>query len=433
MFLDAPGEWSVEEDGAHLDYVPMPGETPDACRGVLPGVRELVRFAGDPANGEFVEHVEFEGIEFEYAAWWFEPGFKAAWPTPEVRGFPQAAAGVPGAIRADGARHVAFRGCTVAHVDGYAIELARGCTDCVISRCGVSDLGAGGIKIGETAIREGENERTHDNTVTDCTIADGGHLHHQAVGLWIGQSGRNHVVHNLIDGFHYTGISIGWTWGYGASLAGENSVEFNEVRNIGKRAGGTDAPLGDMGGIYTLGTQRGTVIRNNYFHDIAGRTIAWGIYLDEGSTGIVAEHNVVANTTHGGFHQHYGKENLVRNNVFLDGRDAQLWKTRREDHQAFTLERNIIVWSGGALMSGDWGGTGYAVANNVYWRRGGQPVVFPGGVDLQAWQAAGRDAGSVIADPGIDKVERGVLSGGSAGNTVGFVPIDLRGVGPRAE
>jgi hypothetical protein len=186
-----------------------------------------------------------------------------------------------------------------------------------------------------------------------------------------------------------------------------------------------------MGGIYTLGTQRGTVIRNNYFHEIAGRTIAWGIYFDEGSTGIVAENNVVVNTTHGGFHQHYGKDNVVRNTIFMDGRDAQLWKTRREEHNAFALTRNIIVWSGDTLMSGDWGGTDYTLGNNVYWRRGGKPVVFPGGMDLKAWQAAGRDAGSVIADPGIDHVEPGILTGGPAAALVGFSAIDLRGVGPR--
>src|SRR6185295_12094786 len=115
-----------------------------------------------------------------------------------------------------------------------------------------------------------------------------------------------------------------------------NTILCNEVERIGAREVGGEPALGDMAGIYTLGTQNGTVIRNNYFHDIAGRSIAWGIYFDEGSTGIVAENNLVLRTTHGGFHQHYGRDNVVRNNVFAQGRDAQLWKTRREEHRAFT-------------------------------------------------------------------------------------------------
>jgi hypothetical protein len=36
MFLDAPGEWCVEEDGAHIDYLPMPGETIGDSHAVLP-------------------------------------------------------------------------------------------------------------------------------------------------------------------------------------------------------------------------------------------------------------------------------------------------------------------------------------------------------------------------------------------------------------
>ena len=79
-----------------------------------------------------------------------------------------------------------------------------------------------------------------------------------------------------------------------------------------------------MAAIYTLGSQEGSRIRFNRFHDIAALKYGgWGIYFDEGTTHLVAENNLVYRTTHGGFHQHYGRENTVRNNIFAFGRDAK--------------------------------------------------------------------------------------------------------------
>ncbi len=62
--------------------------------------------------------------------------------------------------------------------------------------------------------------------------------------------------------------------------------------------------LNDGGGIYTLGNQPGTVIRNNHIHDNMGREagnrgrgVPGGIYLDEGSGFIEVTGNLVYNVT----------------------------------------------------------------------------------------------------------------------------------------
>jgi hypothetical protein len=376
--------------------------------------------------------VRFEGLTFSHAQWWFPEDAKPGRPGSEPMGFAQAAWGVPGAVHAEGARDVAFVDCTVSHVGGYGLELARGCTDDVLSRCTLTDLGAGGVKIGETEVRESAADRTARNSVEDCTITDGGHVHHQAIGVWIGQSAENHIAHNRIAEFDYSGISIGWTWGYGPSQAGGNIVELNEVDHLGDRPGNTEPSLGDMGGIYTLGTQKGTVIRDNFFHDIAGRTIAWGIYFDEGSTGIVAERNLVLRTTHGGFHQHYGKENVVQNNIFAMGQNAQVWRTRREEHTSFTFARNIVVAGNDKWFHGDWSG-GVVLQQNLYWRTDGKPVPFPGDKNLDAWLAIGLDTGSVVADPKLDLADpkHVAVAEDSPARALGFRPFDLATVGPR--
>ncbi len=425
--LDTTGEWCVVGDRLRVKS----DAKPEAA--VIPRLSTLVRIAGEPEAGKFVGHVVFRGIEFAHARWWFDESNKVTWPSKDVIGFVQAAHGAPGAIIGVGARHVTFDRCRVAHTEAYGIELAKGCRDNTLIHCDVTDLGAGGIKIGETTIREGDL-LARDNVIEDCSITDGGRIHHQAIGVWIGQSPGNRLAHNLISDFDYSGISIGWTWGYGPSAAVGNTVEYNEVRNLGVRKGNIEPPLGDMGGIYTLGTQsdatRATTIHHNYFHDIAGRSIAWGIYFDEGSTGIVAENNLVLRTTHGSFHQHYGKDNVLRNNILLLGRDAQLWRTRREDHNSFTLERNIVVRAAGAMLNGDWNDH-FTSRSNIFWSTDGPPV-FPGNATLEQW-AKGRDSGSIVADPRvlIDPDRPWKIGADSPALGLGFVPIDLETVGPR--
>ena len=242
----------------------------------------------------------------------------------------------------------------------------------------------------------------------------------------------NHISHNLISDFDYSGISVGWTWGYGPSIAGANIIEDNEVRNLGIRSGNAEPPLGDMGGIYTLGKQPGTTIRRNYVHDVAGRTKAWGIYFDEGSSGILAEENIISNTSHGGFHQHYGADNVVRDNLFIQNRTAQIWRTVREDHNSFTFEGNVVVGATDLWLSGDWSG-GFSSGHNLYWRTDGKVIVFPGKLSLAQWQAKGFDQGSIEEDPDLQiaLATHPVFGKKSSNLDAAFTLPDLRNVGPQ--
>lgn len=398
-FLDTPGEWWLDEKAGTLYYLPRPGEKINQVEIIAPRLSQLIRLEGKPEDGRFLEHICFEDIIFAHTEWQLPDEVKGGWLSPDMGGFPQAAVGVPAAIHGEGVRSCLFLRCIVRNTGNYAIELARGCRRNSIQGCLLSDLGAGGIKIGETAIRSKPEEQTFENEVEGCTIQDGGRIFHSAVGVWIGQSYQNRLIRNHIHDFYYSGVSIGWTWGYGEALGYGNLVEENHVHHIGVRSDGDGPILSDMGGIYTLGSQQGTVIRNNRWHDIAGlRYGGWGIYFDEGTTGAVAENNLVYRTTHGGFHQHYGKENIVRNNIFAYARDWQIQRSRPEEHRSFTFERNIVLFDRGVLFGGNWNDTNYAFDHNLYWHAGKQEIRYMNW-SFEEWQARGMDKNSLIADP----------------------------------
>ena len=286
-------------------------------------------------------------------------------------------------------------------------------------------IAAGGIKVNGAA--DPEPLRTGETIISDNQLHHLGRLNHSGVGVLIMNAFGNAVAHNEIRDLYYTGVSVGWVWGYGPSVSRDNRIEFNHIHHVGQEL------LSDMGGVYLLGLSPATVVRNNVVHDVAGHDKAWGLYTDEGSTGIVLENNLVYRTTHGSFHQHYGRDNLVCNNIFAFGRDAQIVRSRDEPHRSFTFERNIVYYRTGELFSSVWsGGTDRIVLDhNLYWNPSGAPK-FPDD-SIDAWRARGFDKHSIVADPlFVDPDHEDFrLKPDSPALKLGFRPPDLSAVGPR--
>jgi parallel beta-helix repeat protein len=377
-----------------------------------------------------VEDVTLRGLVFSHVEWMLAEPDSASTQPAASGGFPQAASGVPAAVKGEGLQNCTFDGCTFANIGTYALELGRASQNNRVTRCTFRDLGAGGIRIGDGAIHKDRAEQSFGSVIEDCDIGDGGHVFPSAVGIWLGQASENRIAHNRIHDFWYTGISLGWTWGYGQSLCIDNVVERNEIDHVGQPAG-EDAPiLADMGGIYTVGGRKGTVFRGNHIHDVNGRRFAWGIYLDEGASDVIVENNLVYRTQHGGFHQHYGKDNIVRGNIFALGRDAQIMRTRVEDHQSFTFTNNVLYWASGVMMEN--GPSRVSFDRNLY-----GPITEAdfraGGMTWAQWRAAGMDANSTIGDPMFAGPEKGDFSlkpGSPVANLALKVPLPSE-VGPR--
>jgi hypothetical protein len=416
--LDSPGEWYLNRKTGYLYYWPREGEVLGQTTIVAPVAEQLLLLEGAAAQGQYVEHLTWEGLTFQHTEYGIGPtGHSDS----------QAAFAVNAAIEATGARYCHFRKCTLAALSNHALWFRSGCQDCSLEQCELVDLGAGGVRIGEGGNPRVVEEAVLRNVVDNCFIHQGGRIFRSAVGVWIGRSSENRITHNEIRNFRYTGISVGWSWGYAASSANHNLIAANHIHHLGL------GQLNDMGGIYTLGVSPGTVLRNNVIHDVISHPRlygGWGLYTDEGSTSILLKNNLVYRTTTGGFHQHYGRDNRVVNNIFAFSQGPQIIRSREEPHNSFTFERNIVYFNNGQLLGSTWKNGHWKTDHNTYWDTSGKPMTFSGRTWKQ-WQAEGHDTHSVVADPHFVGTEHGDfnLQADSPALPLGFVPWDFNQAG----
>ncbi len=414
--LVSPGQWYLDRQTGRLTILAKPGFDMNKAVVVAPKATRLLSIEGEPETGNHVGNIAFKGITFAHTAWTTPP---------QGAGFPQADVDLDGAITLTGVNNCAFADCVVRHTGAYGIDIGAGCSAVAVVRCELFDLGAGGIKIGPTRLGREPDEKKWCSgiSVADCRISHGGRIHAEGVGVWVGHANHCQIEQNDIYDFYYSGVSVGWKWGPGFSPAHHNRIARNHIFLLGQGV------LDDLAGIYTLGESPGTVLEGNRIHDVRrDRYGGWGLYFDESSRGILAEKNLVYRTQDGGFHQHYGLENTVRNNIFSDAENGLLAISNLEKSGVLTFERNIFhlfgvqnLWEKDQLREDT------TFRSNLYWRHGGGEVRFFGGRDFEQWKNE-KEPDAVLADPMFRDPANGdysLLTGTPAIEKINFIPLDM--------
>ncbi len=415
--LDEAGEWWLDPREGWLHYWPLPGEDLSRVNVVAPRLAPtLLVLDGKPEDGSFVQGVRFEGLVFAHAG--------AEMPR-EGRGVTQAAVAQAAAVMVTGARECVFVGCEIAHAGEHGLWLRRGSQDCRLERCHIHDLGAGGVRIGEGETAPSEAEAVERITVENCYIHDGALLFAGGPGVGIGRSSHNTIRHCEISDFLHIGISIGWQWGYQPPTAHHNLIEFNRVHHIGHGV------LSDMGAIYTLSESPGTVLRGNVIHDVLcypkyynghlakglgdGPTEGSGIYLDEGTTRVLVEGNVVYDVNGSAYHINYGHTNEVTGNVFGLSPTA-VWINHAQDFASMlNLAGNVLApLSEHAFIEN---APATLDASDNLWVVPEDVTPLFAGKPFSAWQAQGRDVDGRVVQEALpasqeDAVKRLIELGG---------------------
>lgn len=331
--LDAPGEWYGDVSG--ITYLKQANDS-GTVTAVLPMLDVLVAIKGQASSQHWAQFLELRGLTFEYSRL-LTPA------TGLLDG--QAASEIGAALEVDAARNVTIADCKFVHLGGYGIWMRGNVRDSALSDNVLTDLGAGGIRVGLTMQASNDPTATGNIQVIGNMISHTGLIMPGAVGIWVGQSFGNTITKNRISDTTYSGISVGWTWGYAPATAGQNAITDNLLYNIGR------GEMSDLGGIYALGVQPGTVISGNLIREVrgypgygpGGGAGAWGIYADEGFSQAVIENNVVVGTDSGAFHLHYGRNDTLRNNLFAGGKDAELRITKSDPLTRLVAQGNLFI------------------------------------------------------------------------------------------
>ena len=413
--IDTVNEWYLDRNG-ELFFIPKPGENPNEMDIYAPVTERFITLQGNEQTGKNVAHIRFENLRFRVSGYRMPiTGNEAA----------QAASPVDATIMADFANHISFVNCEVSQTGTSAFWFRKGCSNCMVQQCYLHELGAGGVKIGDIPIPDHEKNLTKRIRIDNNIIRSGGYVFPCAVGVTIFQASDNNITHNEIANFRYSGVSIGWVWGYTPSPSKRNIIEFNHIHHLGW------GELCDMGGVYCLGQSEGTSVSNNLIHHVYSFDYGgWGLYTDEGSTGIIMENNLVYSCKNSGFHQHYGKENTIRNNIFAANIKGQLQATKVEEHLSFNFTNNIVWFNSGSLLTSQWSKVRINSDNNCYWDTRTKDIRFDK-LSFTEWQASGKDTKSVVEDPKfVNPLQHDFrIQNKSMLKKIGFKPFDYTKAG----
>lgn len=348
LLVDAPGEWALDRETGEITYMPRPGETIDSFHAVAPFAPALLIARGTPDAP--VRNLTIRGIRFAHADWpkpgyGYAEGQAAFYEKRDTEGSDGTRDAVPAAIQLDWAQDCTIDRCTIENVGGTGVWIGEGSRGCTITDSVVRGCGANGVMLGEAAGRVADGkpwwqsvpeQAASGNTLQYSLVERCGRRFFGAVGVWVGLAEKTTIAHCEIRDLPYTGVSIGWRWDETPTPCRENVVEACNIHHVMQT-------LSDGGGIYTLGLQPSTALRGNLIHDIvrnAGRAPSNGMFLDQGTTGIVIEGNTFWTIDMTPIRWHWTYKNTVRDNTFYLREGQEVFQFNRATADDITYQDN---------------------------------------------------------------------------------------------
>ncbi|WP_349425937.1 ricin-type beta-trefoil lectin domain protein [Microbacterium sp. LWS13-1.2] len=324
-FLDQPGEFFFDREAQKVYLYAAAGTDPSTASIYAPNNVETVLDISGTDRANRIHDVTFTGITMRHSDWNLTQidgsSFKQTQQGNTVNlAFTRKNFHVytyrniqvePGAVEVNSASNIDFIRNRVEHTGADGIQFVNDVVDSRIEGNVTNDIGGTALNVGDPQhvyIGDGTSSNGEhyapnvEGAPTNISVRNN-YFYDSAVLFWGSAAISGYFLdtvafeNNRIEKTSWAGISMGWGWhnfdggtqsvnpGNPTTVARNNSIQRNEIID-------TMQFLSDSGPIYTLGSQPGSVIDDNYARGIRpGHT--YGLHPDEGSAFITYNDNVI--------------------------------------------------------------------------------------------------------------------------------------------
>lgn len=367
--MDEAGEWYYDRQNRTLYYACEEHEDISHLEIVVPCTEQLVVVQGSLDRP--VKNITFKNLEFSHTTWL----------RPSIEGHPEVQANMSkdpnenrlyhsgyikptAALKCTAVESVTMIDCRFHHLGCAAVDMDQSCRSRVTG-CHFYEIAGNGLQIGGFTFQDAHPDDaraiTRHNRIENNYFHDIGTELKGSVAIIAGYTEGTVIAHNEVHHVAYTGISVGWGWGYidmddvrfrnfapddyptyrKPSVARGNRIEYNCVHHVMQK-------LHDGGGIYTLSMQPDSKIIGNYVHSngeqpvdpdavFRGEVLVYnssleehrtkyskcthakgfpgGIYMDEATGGFEVSGNLVHDVTVPIFYHEMVKDRFPSNHI----------------------------------------------------------------------------------------------------------------------
>ncbi len=268
-FVDEPGEYWYDKEKSELYYYPYDEEDMDTAEIYVPRTEMLVNI-----NGKDSGNIVFDNISFRYGAWdteretsnsTFQAGYRNV---DNGKGYSISLRDL-GQVNIEDTENITIENCEFAALGSAAINCMNGASNIKINGNVFRDIGGSSIEAGEID----DSYVSRNIEFTNNYVRRTGYIYKRTAGtdFYLVQGSR--IANNDIRETPYTGITFSWGWGSGGRDNSNNEIAYNRIDKV-------MSDTRDGGGIYTVGSMKGSYIHDNYI----SRSQHVGIYNDSGSS-----------------------------------------------------------------------------------------------------------------------------------------------------